>query len=404
VKTQDRVIRRQFTVRTGQPYNAAAILKTQEQIYQLGFFDRVDVAPLKPIDPDPDEPVDLLVSVHERPTGSVQLGAGYGTIFGRGPTVNVGYQEINLWGTGRPLRLDVNLSQLLNEGLNLTQPQLSGQLSIREPYLLGHDLIGEAGLNFQRQTLLTGPTAGLYYQTFGPTVAVSRQFSPALLGTLRYAWDRTDYLQSYTPAEVAQQGGSTSRIDSIVTPSFTYDTRSDLLDPRWGSRSDVGVDLALPVLGGSLLYMRPHADLARYIPLPRKMVLAVGANLGYIQPIWPTKTVPDDVLFQVGVNNILRGYSSLTENGQLGPILGIGHVELRAPLWGAFGGVVFVDAGNAWPNPRSVSWRSALVTAGLGARYETPVGPLRLDYGFHVWPQLGTSGWNGLSFGIGQAF
>lgn len=393
VKTHDDVIRRQFTVHTGERYNAAAILQTQEQVYQLGFFDRVDVTPLKPIDPDPDDPVDLLVSVHERPTGSVQVGAGYGDdILVSGPTANLGYQDINLWGTGRPLRLEGDFSFQRSTGL----------VSLRDPYLLGHHLIGEAGLSYVHDTIQTGVATGLEYQTYGPSVAVSKQLTPALLGTLRYAWSHTNYLHA-TPDQLAAEGGAANRTDSIVTPSFTYDTRSDLLDPRWGSRADVGVDLALPVLGGSLLYTRPHADLARYIPLPHRLVLAVGANLGYIQPLWHTTSVPDDVLFQVGLNNILRGYP-ITGTGQLGQALAIGHVELRFPIRGAFGAVVFVDAGNAWPDWRSIGWRSTLVTAGLGARYETPVGPLRLDYGFHVLPQIGMSGWQGFSFGIGQAF
>ena len=395
VKTFDGVIRRQITIGPGDPYDAEELFRTQQQIYQLGFFDRVAVEPIHPISNDPDEPVDLVVAVHERETGWLGFGGGMGSL--QGPQASAEFLQNNLWGTGRPLRIEGSFGQ----------PRRSLQASLRDPYLLGTSLIGELGYSYIQerrqadQPLIT---------TYGPTIGVSRQLTEALIGSLRYAWGRTLYAPDTPIEDVAANGGSFERTNSVVTVGLTHDTRSDLLSPRWGTKGDFSVDFGTPLLGGTLTYTRPRLAAAHFIPLPRRWVIALGAEAGYIQTLGNALSLPWDLLFLAGGGNSLRGYNynqvGVPGLGGIigGQVMAVGHAELRFPVWGDFGGVVFVDAGDVWARPRDVQLDRIKASTGLGLRYNTPVGPLRVDYGVRVAPDFAVPGWDGFYLGLGHAF
>ncbi len=401
VKTQDGVIRRQITIGPGDPYDAEELFRTQQQIYQLGFFDRVTVEPIHPISNDPSEPVDLAVAVHERETGWVGFGGGYGSL--QGPQASAEFLQNNLWGTGRPFRIEGSFGS----------PRRSLQASLRDPYLLGANFIGELGYAYlQERRQADQPLVTSY----GPTIGISRQISDAVFASLRYAWGRSQYGQDTRVEDLLANGGSYDRTNSVFTTGLTYDTRSDLLSPRWGTKGDLSVDFGTPLLDGSLTYTRPRLAFAHYIPLPQRWVIALGGEAGYIQTLGVQPTLPWDLLFLAGGGNSLRGYG-FNQIGQPGPpgpegkprIIGgqvmlVTHAELRFPVLGDLGGVAFVDAGDVWGRPQDVSFSQLKLSAGLGARYNTPVGPIRLDYGLRVAPTFQFPGLDGLYVGLGHAF
>lgn len=407
VKTADWVVRRQLTVQAGQDYNAEELFRTQQKVYQLGFFDRVEVTPLNPPSSRADEPVDLVVALHERESGWVSLGGGYDGLGLAGQTgfdVNAEYTQNNLFGYGYPLRLNGEYGPV---------KKLAG-LTLRNPYLWGSDWIAEGGLSYQQ----VYQTSTFNVESYGPSFGLSRQLTQALLGSVRYSWSHVRYV-NYTDADLALAGGALERADSVFTAGLTYDTRPDILNPRYGTKADVNVDLATPILGGTTLYTRPRVSLAHYFPLPKKIVFAVGADAAYLQPLISNALLPNDIRFLAGGAESLRGFSynsvGVPAPNLAGCVAGadpsacvlggtveaIGHVELRFPVWGDLGGVVFSDFGNVWAGPGDIGFDSLKVTAGLGARYQTPVGPVRVDYGFRVRPQIDLGGFY---FGIGQAF
>ncbi|MFN3430351.1 MAG: outer membrane protein assembly factor BamA [Candidatus Sericytochromatia bacterium] len=399
LKTQDWVVRRQLTVEQGDTYNSEQMLRTQQQIYQLGFFDRVNIGPLRPITSDPNDPVDLVVDLHERETGSVAVGGGFGDL--QGPQASAEYLQTNLLGTGRPVRLEGLVSQRRNSAL----------FTLRDPFLFGDANIGELGASY----LHDQPVELIDVTTYGPTFGLSRQITDHLLSSIRYSWSRTtyDYPVGLEPARTA---GLVNRINSIITTGLTFDSRSDILNPRWGSRTEISVDFATPFLGGSLTYGRPRVNWAYFWPFPRQVTLALGAELGYIRTLEESAQLPLDLLFRAGGGNSIRGYTynEVGVNGspQGGQALLVTHAELRFPIHGDIGGVVFTDAGNVWGSTLDFNPTNVKLAAGLGLRYLTPLGPIRVDYAFRVFPQLdfgfGTPPLDligrHLYFGIGHAF
>jgi outer membrane protein insertion porin family len=404
IKTKDWVVRRQITVKSGDLYNAEETLRTQQQIYQLGFFDRVNIAPLRPITADPNDPVDLIVDLHERETGSVAVGGGYGDL--QGPQASLEYLQTNVAGTGRPVRLESLFSQRRSSGL----------LTVRDPYIFGDRNIGEAGASYLRDT----PTTGLHVESYGPSLGITRQISDYLLGSIRYNWSNVRYL-SPTDELRAQTNGIEKYVNSVVTGGLTFDNRSDILNPHYGTRTDFAVDVATPTFGGTLLYARPRVSWAHFVPFPRQITLALGAEAAYIQPFQNSPLLPD-LLFRAGGGSSLRGYTyntvgangtALGANGTVpgGQALVVTHGEVRFPVFGDLGGVVFSDAGNVFGSLSEIGLSNVRVSAGLGIRYYTPVGPVRVDYAFRVLPTLDFgfgSGWEfigrNLYFGIGHAF
>lgn len=398
ITTQDWVVRRQLSVVPGQLYNSEEMLRTQQQIYQLGFFDRVSIGPLRPISPDPAEPVDLIIDMHERETGQVAVGGGFGDL--QGPQASAEYLQTNLLGTGRPLRL---------EGL-LSRGRSSALFTLRDPYLFGAENIGEVGASYLRDQ----PTKTLNVETYGPTFGLSRQITEHILASGRYAWSRSKY-HAASDLEVRQAGGLREFNSSIFTAGLTFDSRSDLLNPRWGTRTELAVDVATPLFGGTFVYARPRLTWAHFIPFARRITLAVGAEAGYVDNIGHSQLLPADALFRAGGGSSLRGYG-YNEVGISGGSLGgqamvLTRGEVRFPIAGDIGGVFFSDAGNVWNSLEDLSIYNVRLSAGVGLRYYTPVGPIRVDYAFRVWPQLDFgwgSGWSfigeHLYFGIGHAF
>ncbi|MDB5099594.1 MAG: outer membrane protein assembly factor YaeT precursor [Cyanobacteria bacterium RYN_339] len=412
VKTHLDVVERQLTVKPGQAYDASELFQTQQQIYQLGFFDRVTVEPLNGISARAEDPVDVLVGLHERETGSVAVGGGYngiGTL--QGVEANAEYVENNLFGSGYPLRLE-----------GATGPSRTlATFSLRDPYLWNSTFVGESGFTYRDEI----QTATRRVRSWGPSLGLSRQITDRLLGSLRYSWSQVDYLPPspdgvIDPIDLAAAGGMSQRTDSILTAGISFDSRSDTVNPRWGQKAELSLDFATPLLSGTLVYTRPHATLAQYFPLPRKIVLALGAEGAYIQTLAKTSLLPNDVRFLAGGQNLrgygynlvgvptpsnaacLAGLNSSCVTG--GTVELIGHMELRVPVWGDLGVVAFSDVGNVWQDPQSIGVDGIRLTTGLGLRYQTPVGPVRVDYGVRVRPAFELAGWEGLTFGIGQAF
>jgi outer membrane translocation and assembly module TamA len=173
-----------------------------------------------------------------------------------------------------------------------------------------------------------------------------------------------------------------------------FDNRDSVLDPKKGVYFNAEVETASSALGSDVKFCRPVVELRHVMPLPLfpGWFLASRAKAGAAFHLPGTERIPLVRRFFLGGADSVRGYpyQGLGPLDPAGKPLGgeamvEGSVEARFPLWGKLGGVLFVDMGNAYET-LSTDVGKLRFTSGTGLRYNTPVGPIRLDVGYQLNP------------------
>jgi outer membrane protein insertion porin family/translocation and assembly module TamA len=197
---------------------------------------------------------------------------------------------------------------------------------------------------------------------------------------------------------------------SSWTANIQRNTAGDLLNPRLGSVLTLSLEQAGGPWQGDFTFYWGMFEAKKYIGIWARQVLAGRFRIGAGDGFGDSDDLPMFRRFFSGGISGTRGYGRqklgpLTSSGD--PIGGRslieGSVELRVPVWGNFGGVVFFDAGAINEKPFRYDVGDLQFGTGPGIRYETPIGPLRLDIGFPIDPPHGEPSWQ-IHFSIGQAF
>lgn len=362
------------TFSRGQPFSLKAMEQTQQALLDTGFF---GVATLHPLyNKAQGNMVPILIEVQERPPHSIQLRLGWGNE----DRLRVGVQQVNrnIIGWNDTFTIEGKLSAIY--------AGMVGNLKV--PYLFN-----------RRSTLVI---RGGIEQRDTEAFINNRLFvNPAVEYTIDKDWswflgynterDRMRELKAQVPDPSFEN--QTFYISSVPL-GLIYDTRDSILDPTKGTYFRLEVEVASQVLGSDLSFIRPVADLRHVMPLPwPRYYLAFRASGGIAYTLPGTETIPLIRRFFPGGADSVRGYpyqklGPLDRGGKPlgGESMAVGSVELRFPLWGELGGVVFVDAGNAWDEVLNEDMGVLRFTSGVGLRYNTPVGPIRLDFGYQLNP------------------
>jgi len=205
---------------------------------------------------------------------------------------------------------------------------------------------------------------------------------------------------------------------SALGVDFQRSTADNLLNPTRGFQLGVHAEQAGVLLPGTFNYYSIAADTRHYQPIGEDFVLATRLQLGNIAATGADATnVPFSKKYFLGGAATLRGWGRY-EVGPLSEGLPIGgnsflafSIEGRAHLKGKLGGVLFLDAGNVWEDSGGFALNDLRYAVGPGLRYQTPVGPIRLDVGYQLTPidELLVNGAPQshrfrIHFSIGQAF
>jgi outer membrane protein insertion porin family len=201
----------------------------------------------------------------------------------------------------------------------------------------------------------------------------------------------------------------TNSTTSSVTASLNRNTTDYRLDPSRGMTNGLSVEYA--GLVGTNKFIRYHADSAVFFPLPWSTVLSFRGSLGYIQEMG--REIPIDEKFYLGGINSLRGYESrsvspMDANGNRigGDKMTTLTTEYTFPLLSEvkMKGVLFFDAGNSYGEGQEL-FSSFRTSYGAGIRWNSPLGPLRLEYGIPINPRKGIDDEGGrFEFSIGGFF
>ncbi|MCF8040872.1 MAG: BamA/TamA family outer membrane protein [Desulfarculaceae bacterium] len=364
------------TYTRGQPFSPSALKETQQALLNTGFFSSVTLRPL--YKQAKDNQVPILLEVRERDPHSIQLGIGWGTE----DQFRVRIQQVNrnVLGWNETLSVEGKLSSIYT-GLVGT---------LKKPYLLN-----------RRSTLVL--RGGIEQRDTEAYINNRLFINPALEYVVDNQWswyvgynserDRLRELKTKVPDPSYEK--QTFFISSVPV-GLIFDSRDSFLDATKGTYGRLEVENALKGIGSEVEFIRAEADLRHVLPLPWKnWYLAARAQAGVVWALPGTDRVPLIRRFFPGGADSVRGYpyqllGPLDSSGKPlgGASMAVGSVEARFPIWQALGGVVFLDAGNAWERVED-TFGSLRYTTGFGLRYNTPVGPLRLDIGYQLNPPTG---------------
>ncbi len=403
-RTRDYVIRRQLAIQEQEPYSAAKIRASKERLDRLGLFSQTQITTAPGRDPDQ---VDLNVQVKEAQTGTFSIGGGVDTVDGAFGTASIG--ERNLFGTGNSASFNALFGFLFrNLDLNFTDPYwldmplvFSVDLFDTEYFMFGFTQVAE-GLGFH--TLY--PLSELGLSQFGPlalnSVSVGMGYKIQQMGI-------TD-IGPYEPAAITRYHGY-AWVSEII-PTLQRMTVDNPADPRRGSSQNASIEIA--GLGGNAYFIKGLVHSRWFYPVIDsswfgQWVYSVGVDYGIgtsLQPA-PGGNLPLYERFFPGGIDSVRGYEffSLGPNiaifNQHGQPIGYSQIggskelllstEITFPILESFGlrGVVFLDAGNAYLLQQSITLPSLAAAWGLGIRWRSPFGPIRLEYAIPINPKPG---------------
>lgn len=390
-KTKDYVITREMRIKPGEVFDAKKARRSMQRIYNLGFFDDVSVKIL-PGKEDPDNVI-LELTVVEKRTGSFGIGAGYSSEDGLLGMVSIG--DTNFRGTGDSIKAIYEFGG--DDGDD------SGySISYTKPWLDEKETTGTLRFYNRKYEYDDYDNDGDIIETYdkkteGYELSFGRPINEYTTNFLGFKINNTEYRDHVSDldrsGETAWREGNFGETRSIVA-SQVRDTRDNIYFPTEGSRTSLSMEYA--GLGGDFDYMKFTLGGQKYYKVGHAQVIALRATAGYA-----TKDdMPEAALFDVGGQNSLRGY----RDGQFtGRKMLMGTMEYRFPLANKIQGALFADIGDAWSGKNWGSWNSVEdslnlhASAGVGVQMQTPIGALRLDYG---WGEDGGR----LHFNVGGSF
>lgn len=386
-RTSSKVILRELTFKTGEPWSRQEVIQSRQNIFRLGFFEQVDIRPLG--EAGPDGALDVMVTVRETDAGRLDYGIGYGTEENIKTFVEVGHS--NLFGGGRGASARVDLT---GQDRTLT-------INYLEPWILGFPFDLKMNLIIQHSE-----TDAYTVNSTALQSSVEYEFTKYLKGSLIHTLE-SDRLSDITENDFT---GDKKYVASTLSPILLYDSRDDIFNPRKGYQGSVQYEFSSRALGSDLEYSKLTASAGGYYSLG-KFTLGLMARGGAAEYYGRNETLPLNKRFFLGGRSTVRGFAKdeigpKAEDGTpLGGDLMLNlKAELRAALFGAFGVAAFWDAGQVWLQDKETPDLADLrQSVGPSVRYNTPVGPLSLDVGYKLDREPGETSYE-WHFTIGNVF
>ena len=410
-RTREFIITRELETQPGEVFQQDQIQSDLQRVFGLGLFDDINVS--LALGTENPRHVTMVINVVERNTGSVAAGLGFnftGDIFG-----TLSYRQENFGGNNQKFSAETQLStrDLLFD-ISFTDPWIGG-----DPHRTSYTVNGFARrsvpLVFDNGpteiNLANGDRVRLF--SFGGGLSFRRPLGGGWTGSVGTTFQRI---------RATDADGNTNTVDAVGNPltasatgvddlwtfqvGVVRDLRDNALSPTSGSVLRLSTEQSVPLGSGSIFFNRVQASYSYYVPVSfisfgeGAQVLAFNLQGGTILGEFPPYEA-----FSLGGTNSVRGF----EEGSVGS--GSNYiqatVEYRFPIFSFVGGALFIDAATDLGSQNQVSGDpggdrgkpGSGIGYGGGLRIQTPLGPIRIDYGF---PDNGDGG--RLHFGIGERF
>ena len=431
--TRPGIIARQVVIQPNGPLREGDVVESQRQLYNMGVFTRVQIAPQNPNGSDPQKV--MVVDVREGGRYTISYGFGFevlkignpcpsspppnsppcnpnATSIAASPRGIFEVSRANMFGRAQTFTFKVRASTL----------QYRALASYSADNFLNKKALGAALTVFADKTLDVATFTSVRYEA---QFQISEKLSPSSSLLYRYFFRRV--VASNLNGTISEDQiplFSQPTLVSGVGITYARDRRDNPADPKSGTFNTADVSYAASALGSSASFFRVFVQNSSYHPIGRDFVFARATRFGVEVPTGNTtgnaptncalgtttgQIIPLPERFFAGGAQSLRGFS-FNEAGPRDPCTGfpigglavlIFNQELRFPMRLPFignrlGGTVFYDGGNVYSDVDHISfaWKSASPTVlnyfshtvGFGVRYATPIGPVRVDFGYLLNP------------------
>ena len=379
-RTKEKVIRRELSIRPGQMFKRSALLRSQRDVFALGYFE--DVLIDYQIEQPPD--IDLIFQMKEKQTGTATAGAGYTSDSGLTGFVELGHN--NLFGNGQSVMLHLEKGKKRsNYDLSFTEPWFRDTRTS-----LGIDIY-----NMERQRD--------YYDELrqGGGIRVGRPlpWPDYTRGYVSYTLEDVtlrDFSSSYTGAlDEVSWPQRTSRMETAVVRNST----DNPFYPTRGSRLSINSEFSGGALGGDQNFHKQVVDFRVYKNVVWKTALLTRLRVGWMDAYNHYEKVPEYERFRLGGTTVdfLRGYPDYeivpdanvyeldgrTVRWPGGRMMGALTLEYQFPIADPLRGLFFFDVGNTWNNETEIDLKGFKKGAGVGLRLEVPMlGVVGFDFGY----------------------
>lgn len=374
-RTRDQVVRREFRQFESSWYDGDKIKLSRERVDRLGFFTDVAVD-TQEVAGTPDQ-VDLSLTVVEKPTGNLQLGAGFSSADKLALTFGV--KQENIFGTGNYLGLDINTSKLNRQLV----------VSTVDPYFTADGISRAIDVYRRTSRPLDGQGGDYGLKTTGASIRFGVPFTENDTVYFGGGYEQLEISPGINALPLTYQAYANQfgyRSSSIpLTVGWTRDSRDSALVPTKGRLQRVFGEWGV---GGDARYIRTNFQVQQYLPLNKQFTVALNAELGwgrgldnrpfpifknfYSGGLGSVRGFQQSSLGPRDLNNLATGGSKkLTLNGEvIAPFPGTGNDRTLRMF-------SFVDVGNVFAESDSVKFNDLRASYGVGISWISPVGPLR---------------------------
>ena len=371
---QERVFKHTLLVKEGDVFNVAKIRESWRRLYNLGFFEKVEIRPLSTSSP---KVLDLLVKVsEEKRKGRLFLGAGYSSVSKLEGFIQA-YKD-NLWGEGKQIGVDWNFGKIRNEYdisyLDRWFNDSSTSLKVRLYDKWGrYEYYDNEEYNYEKETR-------------GGSLALGWPIGEQIEAFVTFKDEDVEIKNIEGDTGELSEGKSTCRSLELFLRRDAR-VRDEAFNPYKGTYSSLSIEKSGGFLGGDAEFIKYKGELRGYL---RQGEFWKSPILAYRLRGQLGENLFEYEKFYIGGQDTLRGYS---QNEFYGDRAVLGSLELRFPMSKQLTGVLFVDSGRVWGGSEMSDFKTGF---GFGMRIRTLLGIIRLDYG------VGEEG--RFYFGMGEGF
>ena len=391
-KTKTQFIYNRLKPKDSMPFNPFLLEEERQILYRTGLFSRLDIE-----HKNLGDSIDIIYHIEESPAGAFEFGFGYGEYERFKGFAELSY--INLFGMNKQIFSRVELSQL----------EKRSYITYIDPWFW-KDLIFKSSLTYENTEFKNIDTKDILYKLkrYGLSIGFEKKFLDYFKGEILYEatyskiWD-------VMPDVIVSDIDIGEIFISGIKASLIYDSRDNPFDPKKGWLAGFTSKLSNEFFGSEINFMKTSFYINKYTELIKDFILATSFRGGWSWLYGKTENLPISERYFLGGRDTVRGYAQNTlgpkQNNQ--PIGGnaflMGNIEFRTYIGKNFFIVNFLDFGNVWSRVGDVDITNFKYTTGVGLRYKTPIGPVRIDYGYKLNRQKGESRGE-IHFSIGHAF